>query len=144
MKKTMQNFIKNSSIDAKLIRAVARQSGGWTSFQEMAPDIANHGIANHGIAGGFSGWIYYKDTCQFYEKNQSTIVKLVEYQSDEFGYQSAQDMIKGFRCLDATLSEIGYTLYGNKRQHDATIANALAWFAAEEVARSFVDWIEQC
>ena len=139
MQKTLKNFIEYSSIDAELIRAVIRQSGGWQSFQESAPDIANHGITS-----GFSGWIYYKDTCQFYEKNQSTIVKLVEYQSDEFGYQSAQDMIKGFRCLDATLSEIGYTLYGNKRQHDATIANALAWFAAEEVARSFVDWIEQC
>ena len=137
MKKTLKNFIENSSIDAKLIRAVIRQSGTWQSFQESAPDIANHGIA-----GGFSGWIYYTETCDFYAKNQSSIIELIERQFDEFGYHSAQDMVKSFRSIDATLSGIGYTLYGNKSQHDTQIANALAWFAAEEVARSFVDWSE--
>lgn len=137
MKKTLKNFIEYSSIDAGLIRAVIRQSGGWQSFQESAPDISKHGIA-----GGFSGWIYYTETCDFYAKNQSTIINLVECQSDEYGYQSAQDMVKGFRSLDATLSEICYTLHGNKHQHDTQVANALAWFAAEEVARSFVDWSE--
>ena len=135
MKKTLKNFIEYSSIDAGLIRAVVRQSGGWQSFQEIAPDIVNHGIS-----GGFSGWIYYTETCELYAKNQASIVKLVEYQSKEFDYHSAQDMVKIFKSLDATLSEIGYTLYSNKRQHDTQVANALAWFAAEEVARSFVDW----
>jgi hypothetical protein len=137
MKKTLKNFIENSSIDAKLIRAVVRQSGGWKSFQDMAPDISKHGIA-----GGFSGWIYYTETCEFYAKNQALIVGSVEYKSDEDDYKSAQDMVKIFRSIDATLSGIGYTLYGNKSQHDTQIANALAWFAAEEVARSFVDWSE--
>ena len=137
MKKTLKNFIKNSNIDADLIRAVVRQSGGWQSFQESAPDIANHGIA-----GGFSGWIYYTETCQFYAKNQSSIVKLVEYQSEDHDYKSAQDMVKGFSFIDATLSEISYTLYGNKSQHDTQVANALAWCAAEEVVRAFVEWSE--
>ena len=137
MKKTIKNFIEYSSIDAKLIRAVIRQSGGWQSFQEMAQDIYNHGIA-----GGFGGWIYYTETCDFYAKNQALIVDLVEYQSKGFDYPSAQDMVKSFNSIDATLSEIGYTLYGNKRQHDMQVANALTWFAAEEVARSFVDWSE--
>jgi hypothetical protein len=134
MKKTLKNFIENSGIDTKLIRAVVRQSGGWKSFQDMAPDISKHGIA-----GGFGGWIYYTETCQFYAKNKSLIVELFEYQSKEYGYQSAQDMVKSFRCLDATLSEISYTLYGNKRQHDTQVANVLAWFAVEEVARAFVE-----
>ena len=135
MKRTIKNFCKFSNINPSLIRAVIRQSGGWQSFQDMAPDIANHSIS-----GGFSGWIYYTETCEFYAKNQTLVVELAECQSAEFGYSSAQDMVKGFRCLDATLSEIGYTLYGTKRQHDTQVANALAWFAAEEVARSFVDW----
>lgn len=139
MKKTMKDFIKNSSISAELIRAVVRQSGGWAAFQEMA-----HDIVNHGISGGFGDWIYYTETCEFYAKNQQLIVDLAEQLADDIGYPTAQDMVKGFRCLDATLSEIGYTLYGNKKQHDTQVANALAWFAAEEVARSFVDWIEQC
>jgi len=136
MKKTLKNFIENSSIDANLIRAVIRQSGGWQSFQDMAPDIANNGID-----GGFSGWIYYTETCQFYAKNQSSIIKLVECQSDEYGYQSSQEMVKSFRSSLATLSEIGYTLYGSKRQHDTQVANALAWYAAEEVASAYNDWV---
>ena len=136
MKKTLKNFIENSNINPNLIRAVIRQSGGWIDFQEKAPDISNYGIS-----GGFSGWIYYTETCQFYAKNQSSIIKLVECQSDEYGYHSAQDMVKGFRSLDTTLSEIGCTLYGNKRQHDTQVANALAWFAAEEVANAYNDWV---
>jgi len=136
MKKTLKNFIKNSSIDANLIRAVIRQSGGWQSFQESASDIANHGII-----GGFSGWVYYNETCAFYAKNQNLIVKLAERQADEYGYQSAQDIVKGFHSLDATLSEIGHTLYGTKRQHDTQVANALAWYAAEEVASAYNDWV---
>ena len=137
MKRTIKSFCEFSNINPKLIRAVIRQSGGWKSFQESAPDISKHGIS-----GGFSGWIYYTETCQFYAKNQSSIIKLVECQSDEYGYHSAQDMISRFRSLDATISEIGYTLYGNKSQHDTQVANALAWFAAEEIARAFVDWSE--
>ena len=51
-------------------------------------------IYNHGISGGFNGWIYYNETCQFYAKNQSSIVKLVEYLSEDHDYKSAQDMVK--------------------------------------------------
>ena len=137
MKKTLKNFIENSGINAKLIRAVIRQSGGWLSFQERALDISKHGIS-----GGFSGWIYYTETCAFYAKNQSLIVELVESQSDEYGHPSAQGMVKSFRSLDATLSEIGHTLYGNKRQHDTQVANALAWFAAESVVIAYNDWVD--
>lgn len=135
MKKTIKNFIEYSSIDAKLIRAVIRQSGGWKSFQERALDISKHGIA-----GGFSGWIYYTETCAFYAKNQSLIVELVEHQMKEYDYPSAQDMISRFRSIDATISEIGYTLYGNKSQHDTQVANALAWFAAESVVGEYNEW----
>ena len=137
MKKTIKQFCKNSNIDAGLIRAVVRQSGGWQSFQEMAPDITNHGIN-----GGFSGWIYYTETCQFYAKNQGAIVALVERQYIEYGC-SPIDLVSSFRCLDADDKQnVGKTIYGNKRQHDTQVANALAWFAAEEVARSFVEWSE--
>ena len=136
MKRTIKAFCKFSSINSDLIRAVIRQSGGWIDFQEKAPDISKHGIA-----GSFSGWIYYTETCQFYAKNQNLIVELLEYQANEYGYHSAQDMVNGFRSLDATLSEIGYTLYCNNRPHDIQVANALAWFAAEEVARAYNDWV---
>ena len=132
MKKTIKAFCQYSSINPDLIKSVIRQSGGWEAFQENALDIANHGIS-----GGFSGWIYYNETCAFYAKNQQLIVDMVEKQADEYGYQSAQDMLifKPF-----TMSEIGYTLYGNKHQHENYIANALAWYIAEEVANEYAGW----
>lgn len=135
MKKTIKAFCQYSNINPDLIKAVIRQSGGWDAFQENALDIANHGID-----AGFSGWIYYTETVEFYAKNQKLIVTLVESQADEYGYQSAQELVKSFCHLDATLSEIGYTIYGNKRQHDTQVANALAWYIAEEVSRAFADW----
>lgn len=136
MKRTIKAFCNFSNINPDLIRAVIRQSGGWSDFQEKAKDISNHGID-----AGFGGWIYYTETCDFYVKNQALIVGLVEYQMKEYDYQSAQDMIKRFRSLDATISEIGHTLYGNKSQHDTQVANALAWFAAESVAGEYDAWV---
>ena len=133
MKKTIKVFCQYSNIDHALIKAVIRQSGGWDAFQEQALDIANYGIS-----GGFSGWIYYTETCAFYAKNQQLIVDLVEKQAIEYDYASPQDMVKSFRHLDATLSEIGFTLYGTKRQHDNYVANALVWYAAEKAFRSRV------
>ncbi len=135
MKKTIKSFCQYSNIDSNLTKAVIRQSGGWRDFQENALDIANHGIS-----GGFCGWIYYNETCTFYAKNQKLIVDLAEKQAIEYDYASPQDMVKSFRHLDATLSEIGLTLYGTKRQHDNHVANALVWWAAEEVARAYADW----
>lgn len=135
MKKTIKSFCQYANVDSNLIRAVILQSGGWNDFQGNALDIANHGIA-----GGFDGWIYYTETGAFYAKNQQLIVDMVESQANEYGYQSVLDMVKGFRSLDATMLEIGRTLYGNKREHDTCIANALAWYIAEEVARAYADW----
>lgn len=133
--KALKQFCEQSHVDNKMIRAVVRQSGGWRSFQQHAPDIAHYGIS-----GGFDGWIYYTETCTFYAKNQKMIVDLVEKQAIEYDYTSAQDMVRKFRNLDATMSEIGYTLYGTERQHDNHVANALAWYAAEEVACAYADW----
>lgn len=136
MKKTIKAFCQYSNIDSNLIKAVIRKSGGWNAFQEQALDIANHGCSS-----GFGGWIYYNETCAFYAKNQQLIVDLVEKQAIEYDYASPQDMVKSFRHLDATLSEIGLTLYGTKRLHDTQVSNALAWYIAEEVARAYVDWL---
>lgn len=131
----LSNFISESHIDEALIRAVARQSGGWKSFKEIAGDVARYGAA-----GGYGGWIYYTDTCAFYARNQESILALADEMADEFG-QNCVAMVMGFNCLrdTATEREVGRTLYGSKREHDTTVANALAWFALEEVCRCYAD-----
>lgn len=136
-KVTLATLIKSANIPAKLIRAVVKQLGGWKQFTESAPDISNHGID-----GGFAGFIYHVDTCAFTKRNRATIAQLAEEQAEDFG-QGVLEMIQSFRCIgpDFTTGEIARCLYG--RGDDTTILNGLAWYAAEEVARAYVDATER-
>jgi hypothetical protein len=94
-------------------------------------------VASHGADGGFAGFTYYSDTCAFYAKHQTRIVALVEEMASDMG-ESPTNLVAGFRCLNGDYSEaeVGRTLYGPKKGHETQIANALAWFALEEVAHS--------
>lgn len=97
-------------------------------------------VVNHGADSGFPGFTYYADTCGFYARHQSRIVALVEEMADDLG-ESPCKLVAGFRCLNGDYSEaeVGRTLYGPKKSHDTQIANALAWFALEEVARNVTE-----
>ena len=149
--KTIKQFTQASNLDAKLVRAVIRQMGGFESFKESAQDICNHGIA-----GGFNGFIFHVDTVAFYGRNRASINKLAADLASDIGEGGAIELIGSFGCLstrsqkpgdysrvsDYTADEIGATMYGNKSKMDTQIANAMAWFAAEEVARAYCDAVE--
>jgi hypothetical protein len=125
------NQTKGVKMDAKLTKAVIRQLGGRDSLED---------IANHGIDGGYGGFIYHYDTIKFFKANRAQIVALVAEMADEFG-QSPIQLVAGFNCLkmDANKpedeAEIARALYGRLASDDTQVPNALAWFAAEEVAR---------
>lgn len=135
MKTTQKSFIENSHIDGKLIRAVVRQIGGWERFKESAQDVVNHGAD-----GGVTGFIYYVDTTAFYAKNQEAITSVAESLAVEFG-TSAGQLVASFNCLKGHGDSVSIekTLWSTKSRHDTQVANALSWFALEEVCRSFVD-----
>lgn len=130
---TQKQLVETSNIPSTLARAVIKQLGGWSSFRESAPDIANHGID-----GGFCGFVYYTDTVAFFRRNRRDIVELAKQQADDFG-QGVLEMIAGFGCLqgDYSVDEIGETLFGGETNDQ--IANALTWYAGEEVARAYAD-----
>ena len=133
MKMTLKAFAQSSNIPAALIRSVVRQMGGWQAFMESAP-----AIANHGIDGGFHGFIYTRETTAFAKRNIKSIQALAAEQAEDFGV-SVTEMIQGFGCFrDAKPNdvEIGKALYAGK-DDGSGVLNALAWYAAEEVARSF-------
>jgi len=132
--KTIKQLSEGSNINIQLVRAVVKQVGGWDSFKEIAADVMKHGAD-----AGFSGFIYYKDTCDFYAKNRENIYALASEMASSMG-EEVVGMVKSFRCLnDSTEVEVGATLFGNKAKHDTHVANALAWFALEEVCRSYAD-----
>jgi hypothetical protein len=137
----MKDVSERTGFPLPLLRAVARQMGGWTELRESAGDIANHGIT-----GGFSGFIYYSETVKFYKANRAAILDLLEQQAEEFGLDPTE-MVCSFNCLRtedpvnrAELHrEVWRTLGGRMGPDDYWVANAMSWYAAEEAARA-VDW----
>ena len=124
--------MESTTID-RLVKATAKQVGGKDALREMARDVCVHGAA-----GGFHGFAYYHETALFFLKNKALIVKMAQEMADSLG-EPLIGMIKNFNCLDATEEEIGQTLYGTRRNCDRFVANALAWFTLEEVARHLTD-----
>lgn len=116
-----------------IARAVIRQLGGWASFQESAPDITRHGVD-----GGFSGFIYYRDTVAFTKRNMPALREMVQDMAREFG-QGVGEFLASFGCLRGSYNadECAQAFYSGKGEAAEAVYNALAWFAAEEVARAF-------
>jgi hypothetical protein len=137
-KPTLARLISRAgNIPESLIRATVRQCGGWENFTGRAPDVVNHGAD-----GGFSGFIYYKETVAFARRNRAAIVKLCEDMAEGIGEPGPIALVRGFRCLsDSIEAEVAASLYG-RGDGDTQVSNALAWFALEEVSRAFVDMQE--
>lgn len=139
---TVSQMIERSNIPAKLIRAVIRQSGGFETFAEHAPDIVNHGID-----GGFSGWIYYTETIKFWKANRAAILAMAEEQARDIMENGGMlEMIQGFgvfRRDPISQDALAKALYTGKGEDAETVQNVMAWYAAEEVARLYVDLLEE-
>lgn len=131
-------FKTETNLNTDLVDAVINQIGGKSSFKEYAEDIVNHGIS-----GGFSGFTYYTDTLKFAQDNKREIMALAEEMADSIGESGALELIAGFNCLngDYSQTEIAEAIY-NDSDDSGQVLNALAWFAGEEVARSYMDCME--
>lgn len=135
---TMKAFIENSHVDASLIRAVVRQIGGWESFKETAQDVANHGAD-----AGFSGFIYHSETVPFAKRNKKAILEYAKQLAHDIGDGNWLDLIAGFNCIKIEASEVARAYYDPRSEDRTQVFNALAWFALEEVARAYIDFVEQ-
>lgn len=134
--KTLKQFVKASHINEQLIRAVIRQIGGLNSFKQSAHDVANYG-ANR----GFSGFIYYTDTNTFFKRNKAAILECANELANELG-EEVLAMIAGFNCLKTDVATVSEAMHNPRTNDPENVRNALAWFALEEVARSYSDLLE--
>lgn len=137
--KTLKAFAAASHLPEKLVRAVARQIGGWEEFKGRAEDVARHGAD-----GGFGGFCYYSDTVSFAKRNKAEILKMAQAQADDFGSDSAYSMIAGFACLpEYSATDVAVAIHKPRSENARQVYNALAWYALEEVARSYVDLCDE-
>jgi len=136
----ISTYKEKGNLDYRLINAVLDQlsigdDGGGTLED----------IANHGIDGGFSGFVYYAETAQFYADNQELIRDQLKEDAESYGSDSAISLVMSFNCIDEKIyraaDEVGETLYS--LNHDMQVANCLAWYAAETVARDYMDIKEE-
>lgn len=124
-------FISKSRINAKLVRAVSRQVGGWKELCLIAQDVARNG-ANV----GWSGFIYCTDTVQFFHRNRAALVQQLQDNADGFGYESAMHYVWHFNGLNTSYGEIAFALYAGKLRQlfDAVeVPNAIAWWILGEI-----------
>jgi len=130
-------------MNPNLINAVIRQLGyseddlDQTSVEYNDLTGTLKDIYHHGIGGGYHGFIYYRETFDFYRSNRHLILEQLNDEIDNgIGYSSAVEMVANFLCAaDHNHDEIGQALYGPTSDADDQIANCLSWYAAEEVAR---------
>ena len=99
---------------------------------------------------GISGFIYYADTCTFYDAHREEILSQMIEDAQNFGYNSAAEMISKFNCLQDWLGadEIEEQLFTGSE--DDLLKNALSWavlesfaFSMEEEISDFSDEIEE-
>lgn len=143
---TAKAVAERSGISERLIRGVLRQLGGGTEAWDSLRDVCRGGAD-----AGFCGFTYYRDTVGFFKRYRREIVALAEQQAREFG-ENVAEMVAGFRCLgikaDDTIGQSSVMRClgggrlrdgGEKGDQDDLVANALAWYALEEVARAACD-----
>ena len=102
-------------------------------------------VSNNGADGGFNGFIYYSESCDFARENIKEIFDYATEQAEQLG-EGVYKMISNFNCLtDVKETEVASTIHlalkgvGDDQGNETQILNALAWYTLEEVAREEVD-----
>jgi hypothetical protein len=124
-------------MNERLENEVIRQLGlSYLEVDELRDTLRD--IRDYGADGGFSGFCYYADTVKFSEENKTDIMDVARDMADDFGLDGAYSLIAGFSCLnDMTADSVAEAIHSPDSEDYTFVMNALAWFAAEEVARSY-------
>ncbi|GEM_PF-4020905 len=95
-------------------------------------------INETGMEAGYSNFIYYKNTCTFYDNNRKDIVKFLELIAKEYDQDLIEMLHSSKYFKDYTLSELGKVLYSDipeKEENNVIlgIKNYLTWATVELV-----------
>ena len=83
-------------------------------------------MVRYGVSGGFSGLIWYSDTCKLYDKFADEIWDALYDDAQDMGYNNIlQFIVECFRNSDVT--------------NDAQFKNMLVWYMAERTAQELLE-----
>lgn len=104
------------------------------TFNQMYHWIAHHfelselkDICKHGMVSGFGNLIYYKDTCEFYDKFNDEIWQLINDEMEDQGETKNPFIF------------LSWLNGGENVGSDHQFKNLLCWYAVEHVARLFTE-----
>lgn len=128
-----------------LQKAVINQLGFETLNEDAASTL--HDVMNHGAAVGFTGFIYYSDTVEFFDTNKDLIMQQLLEDRWGIGYDSLTQMLSSFNCFkDLDTYNIERFLINTEdedNEDQTTLKNGLAWYALEEVACQLEEEIDE-
>ena len=120
----------------ELQQKVIEQLGYDELDKEVAQTLKD--ISNYGIDGGYTGFIYYYETCKFFEDNKELIMTQLLEDRLNIDYSSLTEMLLSFNCFKGIDSyDIEQFLINpndENNEYETTLKNGLAWYAAETVA----------
>ena len=126
----------------KLIAAVYEQNGSWQSIHDVMC-----GAGRGGAADGYSGFIYYGETSEFYSKNWELIREVAKQQAEDLLVSgSVAEMIGHFKDgdeLTETLLDRGWKGIAEDDSDDWGVTqfkNTMSWFALEQVSIWLETW----
>jgi hypothetical protein len=120
--------------------------GSQEELKDLSTELEN--CAAHGADIGISGFIYYSETIAFYSENRADIVSHMENTAAELGTDIIS-MVQGFGVFrnseKPSVDEIGKALWGSIQDNPeyTTLYTVFAWYALEEVARVWFDFLEE-
>lgn len=118
----------------KLAINTIAQYGGWEAFKDAYADVCETGIST-----GVTGWTSQNEVVDFFNDNKDDILDYAQSMVDDIGYESLEHMVGMFVFLKGAYSEktIGEALENSRHSSRDVIANAMGWFVAEDLARSY-------
>ena len=121
----------------ELQKRVIEQLSGESELDRDNASILKD-IASYGADAGFSGFIYYNDTCKFFDNNKDLIMEQLLDDRVNIGYNSLTEMLSSFKCFkDVDTYDIEAFLINSEdesNEEQTTLKNGLAWYALESVA----------
>lgn len=89
-----------------------------------------------GAGGGFSGFIYYSDTIEFFNRNKDLILDFAKEECESiYGNNDIFSMFHSINGLkDLSITDIVEGIYTPNSEYETEVKNSLAWYALEETA----------
>lgn len=125
---------------ATMAKAVIEQLGGVDEYTLDELNTITNG------SDGYTGFIWYTETCEFYRRNAETIKANMHELADDLD-EGLIEMVSGFGSVKGNYSydEIGSALYGpfhyDMYETNMYLYDTFAKYALEEVANRFQNFV---